>query len=76
MQKTDLAKTSHKGISFSQFLTTLPNILAGHNFLTIVERIIQALHEEKGVILAMGAHVINIDKIKDPKSFSSNQRKI
>ena len=58
VKKADLAKTSYKGISFSQFLTSLPNILAGRNFLTIIEKIIQAIHEEKGVVLAMGAHVI------------------
>ncbi|MEW5800929.1 MAG: hypothetical protein AB1847_02385 [bacterium] len=48
----------HRGQTFSQFLEGLPRILAGQDFLEVVDRVEKAIREDKGVILAMGAHVI------------------
>lgn len=46
------------GQSVSQFLDGLPKILAAKDLLEIADRVAQAVRKEKGVILALGAHVI------------------
>ncbi|MEW6379474.1 MAG: hypothetical protein AB1611_07685 [bacterium] len=52
------AKPGKQGQTFSQFLDGLPRILAGQDFLEVIDRVVQAVRESKGVVLAMGAHVI------------------
>jgi hypothetical protein len=47
-----------KGENFSKFLASLPKILAGARFHTIVEKVVNAVRAERPVVMAMGAHVI------------------
>jgi len=48
------------GGSISQWVQSLPGILAGKDFSEIVERMIQAVMAKKTLILAMGAHPIKV----------------
>ncbi len=52
------ARAGKTGQTFSQFLEGLPRILAGQDFLEVVDRVIEAIRKDKGIVLAMGAHVI------------------
>jgi hypothetical protein len=52
------ARPGTKGQTLSRFLEGLPRILAGQDFLEVVDRVVQAVRQEKGIVLAMGAHVI------------------
>lgn len=54
----DFAKVHEKGSKFSEFISTIPNILAGKDFKEIVLAIANAKKKKKPVIAAMGAHVI------------------
>ncbi|MFH1782209.1 MAG: hypothetical protein ABH848_01165 [Candidatus Omnitrophota bacterium] len=54
----DFAKPSSKGISFSAFYNSLPNILIGISFRKIVSAIVEAHKKKKPVIVMMGSHVI------------------
>ncbi|MFH1854402.1 MAG: hypothetical protein ABH815_03715 [Candidatus Omnitrophota bacterium] len=54
----DFAKPSSKGITFSDFYDSLPNILSGANFRQVVDSIISARKKKKPVIAMMGSHVI------------------
>ncbi len=47
-----------KGESFLKFLASLPQILAGSQFQSIVEKVVSAVNAEHPVVMAMGAHVI------------------
>ena len=42
----------------SEFFQSLPNILAGQNIHIIIEAVLRAYREKRGIIWAMGAHVI------------------
>ena len=48
------------GGSISQWVQSLPGILAGKDFSEIVERMIQVVMAKKTLILAMGAHPIKV----------------
>lgn len=54
----DFAKVGEKGLSFAQFLDTLPYQLAGLDFRALVDSVVSAHRQGKPVILGMGAHVI------------------
>jgi len=54
----DFAKPPVKGASFSDFYSSLPNILTGADFKSVVETIVSAHAKKKPVIFMMGAHVI------------------
>ena len=48
------------GGSITQWVQSLPGILAGKDFSEIVERMIQAVTANKTILLAMGAHPIKV----------------
>jgi len=48
------------GGSFTQWLESLPKILAGNDFRQIVDSIVRAATSDKTIILAMGAHPIKV----------------
>ncbi|MDO9567497.1 MAG: deoxyhypusine synthase family protein [Candidatus Desulfaltia sp.] len=56
----DFAKKWTKGLSFNDFLDSLPNILAGSNIKEIISSIVTAHKMDKTIVLAMGAHVIKV----------------
>jgi len=54
----DFARPPVKGASFSDFYSSLPNILVGTGFKSVVEAIVSAHAKKKPVIFMMGGHVI------------------
>jgi len=58
VQVETFASPWQKGGSFSEFLASLPGILVGAQFRTIVEKVVDAVKAECPVVMAMGAHVI------------------
>jgi len=54
----DFARPAHSGASFSEFMSSIPDILSGHDFRAIINAIVQAYRSGCPVILGMGAHVI------------------
>lgn len=54
---SDFAKTKFDG-SFSGFIDTFPEILAGKTFRAVVDALASAHHKKKPVVFCMGAHVI------------------
>lgn len=56
----DFAKPPLPRCSFSEFLQSIPGILAGSDYREVVECIVQAHRNGKCVILTMGAHVIKV----------------
>lgn len=54
----DFAHLTRKGSGFKDFYNSLPNILAGNNFKSVVDDIVSAHKNKKMVIFMMGAHVI------------------
>jgi hypothetical protein len=58
VQVDTFATPWQKGGNFAQFLASLPKILAGLQFQKIVDKVVQAVHTECPVVIAMGAHVI------------------
>ena len=54
----DFAKPPSKGVSFSDFYNSLPNILIGPDFKSVVEAIVSGRNKKKPVIFMMGGHVI------------------
>ena len=58
VQSGNLAKVWQPGGSFAQFFDSLPRILAGSDFHSIVEATVNAVRNRRPVILMMGAHVI------------------
>lgn len=58
VQSGNLAKVWQPGGSFAQFFDSLPRILAGSDFHSIVEATVNAVRNQRPVILMMGAHVI------------------
>ena len=58
VQSGNLAKVWLPGGSFAQFFDSLPRILAGSDFHSIVDATVKAVRNQRPVILMMGAHVI------------------
>lgn len=56
----DSGKPWELGQSMSQWLRSLPRILAGNEFREVVEGLVQAAASDKTIILAMGAHAIKV----------------
>lgn len=56
----DFAKIWEKGGRFSDFLGTLPGILAGKDIRKVISAISKAYSNKKPVVLGMGAHVIKV----------------
>ncbi len=56
----DFAKPHHKGGSFADFFSSLPNILASKNLKEIVAAVVQARKDRRPVMLGMGAHSIKV----------------
>ncbi len=56
----DFASPVKKGASFSDFLSSLPNILAAKDLLEVASRVVHAHKDGKTVALGMGAHVIKV----------------
>ena len=54
----DLAHPARSGVPFSEFLTSLPNILFGQDLRAVIDAIVRAYHGQHPVIFGMGAHVI------------------
>lgn len=56
----DFAKVWEKGGGFSDFLDTLPDILAGSDIRRVISAISRARRNGRPVVLGMGAHVIKV----------------
>lgn len=56
----DLAKTYSKGMSFSDFVGTLPGFLAAKDLREFVKLLLNSRQNQRPVILAMGAHPIKV----------------
>ena len=54
------AKACRRGTSFRQFYESLPEILAAHDFRTVVDSIVSAKRNRKTVLWMFGAHVIKV----------------
>ena len=52
------ARPPQRGRTFGEFIASLPRIMAGDDFRTVVAAIVKARSNRRPVILAMGAHVI------------------
>ena len=57
---TDFTKTWTKGHSFSDFINSLPDILAAKDLKAVISSIIKAFKNNKIIVLGMGAHVIKV----------------
>ncbi len=56
----DLGSPFPSGGSFSQFLASLPNILAAREFREIIQRVATAHKRGRPIIFGLGAHVIKV----------------
>ncbi len=56
----DFAKPHQKCASFSDFLSSLPNILASRHFKEVAAAVVQARKDKRPVMLGMGAHAIKV----------------
>ena len=56
----DFGKAWHVGGSIGQWVRSVPDILAGRDFRTVIDRIVKAVKSNKIIILAMGAHAIKV----------------
>jgi len=56
----DISKPYHKGGSFKDFFSSLPNILASKHFKDVVAAIVRARRNDRPVMLGMGAHAIKV----------------
>ncbi len=56
----DFAKPLRKGGSFSDFIASLPDILASRHFKDVATAIVKARKQGRPVMLGMGAHVIKV----------------
>ncbi len=54
----DFAKPHISGGSFSQFMDSLPNILAAGNLRKVIDKVVEAKSNGSIVVFAMGAHTI------------------
>ena len=57
---TDFAKTWTKGYSFSDFIDSLPDILAAKDLKAVIASIVNAFKNNKIIVFGMGAHVIKV----------------
>ena len=57
---SDFARPWQPGASFQSFLDSLPSLLAGQDFRSVVRAIAQAKKNHKTIFWAMGAHVIKV----------------
>jgi len=58
VQVQSFARPCSASASFRDFVASLPDILAGRDFVQVVEAVAQARRNDRPVIFAMGAHVI------------------
>ena len=58
--RTRFAGTWKRGGSLSDFMNSLPEILAGEDLREVVDRITEAVRRRKMVLLGMGAHPIKV----------------
>ena len=56
----DFGDAWQPGGSMNRWLESLPKILAGNDFIAIVDRFVRAAASNKTIILAMGAHAIKV----------------
>lgn len=56
----DFSKPPRGGMSFKEFLETLPNMLAAKDLREFSKAVVRARKEHRHFILAMGAHVIKV----------------
>jgi len=56
----DFAKPWRKGSSYGEFLSNLPDILAGKQLKRVISAMVKAYQAERTVIFGMGAHVIKV----------------
>ena len=54
----DFATLPDSQVDLSSFLSSLPKILKGQDFLELIDKIVTAYQREKAVIVMMGGHVI------------------
>ena len=54
----ELARAWKAGGSFAQFLDTLPRILVGNDFRSVIDATVVAVRNKKPVVVMMGAHTI------------------
>lgn len=60
VNKNLFSKSWKEGGTFSDFLNCIPQILAGKDFIEVVDRIVEAVKKGKKVLLGMGAHPIKV----------------
>jgi hypothetical protein len=60
VKRDDFARPWLPGASLPRFLDSLPRILAGQDFRSVVRAITQAKKKQKTIFWAMGAHVIKV----------------
>ncbi len=60
VRKEDFARPSGKKISFAEFFTSLPEILASRDLKRLVKKILIAREKNKPIIWGMGAHVFKV----------------
>src|SRR5262252_2094635 len=58
VKTADFARPPEAGASFSEFLTSFPNILAGPQIAAIARAVVSARKSSKAVIFSLGGHVI------------------
>jgi hypothetical protein len=54
----DFAKPPVAGARFSDFLKSLPNILAGPELASIADAVVQARRKDRAVVVSLGGHVV------------------
>lgn len=60
VQSAALGKKAQKGSHLRSFIRGLPDILAAKNFKEIAHKIARAYHQNKTILLGMGAHPIKV----------------
>jgi len=56
----DFARPHHKGGSYNDFFSSLPNILAAKNLKDVAAAVVQSRRNKRPVMLGMGAHSIKV----------------
>jgi len=56
----DFSRPHTPGSSFSDFLSTLPEILAARDFKAVISAVVQAQQQDKMIIAGFGAHVFKV----------------
>ncbi len=60
VRTADFSKPHHRGGSFQEFFSSLPDILAAKHFKDVVSAIVQSRKDKRPVMLGMGAHSIKV----------------